>query len=385
MFVCDATMKIAVIGAGMMGSVITWDLARSRDVEELRVTDISDTKLAVLKKKLGDRVATAKLDVTNSDRVKGFLRGADVAVSALPHGSVHPSDAAAVSAGAKLVNIAFEDEQMKFDRQAKQRGSVLIPGCGVAPGLSNILVAEGTRGMRDAEGHIYVGGLPQRPEPPLWYRLVFSVRGLIREYMSAEVIRDGKVVEVRPFEEVERVRFRPPIGLLEGFFTNGLGSSIYSLRHLKNLDERTLRYPGHAERIRFLIDAGFFSDRPVNVGGVEVAPVEVSESVLQNLLTRGDAKDMTVMRVRTAGTLQGRRTAVTYDLLDYFDERNGISSMGRTTGFTAAIVTRMLGRGEIAGTGVLPPETALDSRAVGRLLSELASKGVIVKRRTAAA
>ncbi len=374
-------MKIAVIGAGMMGSAVAWDLARSKDVDEVRVADFDEHRLAAVKEKSG--AVTSKIDVTDRARVQRFLRGTDAAVSALPHGVVHPADLAAIDCGAKLVNIAFEDEQMALDGRARERGSVLMPGCGVAPGLSNILVAEGMRSMdRPREGHIYVGGLPQKPEPPLSYRLLFSVKGLIREYVSARVVRSSEVRYVGPFAEVEKVRFREPIGTLEAFYTDGLGSSIYSLKGLEQLDERTLRYPGHAERIKFLLDAGFFSSDAVHVDGVSVVPSEVSAAVLQKLLTRGDPKDFTVMRVITVGTRRGKRVEVSFELLDDYDEENNVTSMGRTTGFTAATVARMLGRGEIAGAGVLPPESALGAKEVRRLLSELASKGVVVRRKT---
>ncbi len=375
-------MRISVIGAGMMGSAIAWDLARSLDVDELSVADISDSRLSILRQKIGERASFSKFDVTNPAKLEHFLKDSDAAVSALPHGAVHPVDVAAVECGAKMVNIAFEDGQMQLDKKARKNGAVLVPGCGLAPGLSSILVAEGTRGLESAEGHIYVGGLPQNPEPPLWYKLVFSIKGLIREYVGARVLRDGELLDVRPFEEVQRVRFPKPVGTLEAFFTDGLGSSIYSLTRLKQLDERTLRYPGHAERIKFLIDAGFLSDEKVKAGDGYVSPVEVSASVLQRLLTRGDSKDVTIMRVATAGNHRGTRIRTTFDLVDRFDRKNGISSMGRTTGFTAAIVTRMLGRGDISGTGVLPPETTLGESDVAGLLSELSSKGVVVKRRS---
>jgi lysine 6-dehydrogenase len=296
---------------------------------------------------------------------------------------VHPVDVAAVKAGARVVNIAFEDEQMKLDKQARRNGALLIPGCGLAPGLSNILVAQGTREVEGAsEGHIYVGGLPQHPVPPMNYRLVFSVKGLLREYtMPARMIREGTVAAVAPFAEVFPVRFPKPVGLLEGFFTDGLGSSIYSLRRLlRSLDERTLRWPGHAEKMKFLIDSGFMSEETVRIEDLEFTPLQVSSGILYKTLTKGDSRDMTVMRVETIGVEAGERSIVNFDLLDYYDELNGITSMGRTTGFTAAIVTRMVGRGELGGTGVRPPETALDPRLVQKLLSELSLKGVQAKK-----
>jgi len=375
-------MKIAVIGAGMMGSAVAWDLARLDDVDELKVADVSQKRLDSIRAKASRTVETERIDVLNAPELQRFLEGCDVAISALPHGAVHPADVIAVRMGARMVNIAFEDEQMALDKRAKQNGAVLIPGCGVAPGLSNILVAEGARVLDSAvEGHIFVGGLPQRPLPPLSYRLVFSVKGLIREYLTARVIRRGRVRSVKPFEDIQRVHFPRPIGVLEAFLTDGLGSSIYTLNHLRELDERTLRWPGHAEKIKFLIDAGFFESEVIETEKGKMAPVDMSSAVLQKLLTRGDPRDMTVMRVEVVGSKNGRKAKVVFDLVDFYDEKNGITSMGRTTGFTAAVVARMVGRREISRTGVLPPETTLDERRVKQLLSELARKGVVVRRR----
>ena len=372
-------MKTAVIGVGMMGSSIAWDLARSDDVDELRAADVSQKRLDALKERLGERVSVRRVDVLDPAQVRRFLEGCDVAISALPHGTVHAADIAAVQSGAKLVNIAFEDEQMALDRTARKNGAVMIPGCGLAPGLSNILVAEGERRLDEAtEGHIYVGGLPQNPLPPLSYRLVFSVKGLVREYLSARVISGGVSKSVTPFEEVERVTF-PKVGELEAFFTDGLGSSLFTLTNLEELDERTLRWPGHAAKVKFLIDAGFFSDSKMTTDGMTFSPVEVSSAILQKTLSRGDPEDLTVMRVRVVGKSHGRKAEITFELLDYYDEVNGITSMGRTTGFTAAIVARMLGRGEIPGSGVLPPELVLTGKNVRKLLAELATKGVRVR------
>src|SRR5208282_5599081 len=176
----------------MMGSAIAWDLARSEDVDQVKVADVSQQRLDAVKKRLGDRVSVHRLDVLDRAQLKRFLEGCDVAVSALPHGTVHSADVAAIQAGAKLVNIAFEDEQMALDASAKKSGATLVPGCGLAPGLSSILVAEGARSLDEAsEGHVFVGGLPQKPLPPLSYKLVFSVKGLVREYLTARVIRGG--------------------------------------------------------------------------------------------------------------------------------------------------------------------------------------------------
>ncbi|MDA4137273.1 MAG: saccharopine dehydrogenase NADP-binding domain-containing protein, partial [Thaumarchaeota archaeon] len=193
-------MKAAVLGSGLMGSVISWDLSRSADVDEVVVADLDPARLKALKRRAGKKLGTEVVDVKKAADLARFLKGFDVVASALPHGAVHPADVVAVKNGVKMVNIAFEDEQMELDAAARKSGATLIPGCGLAPGLGGILLAHGAEMIGGAtSGRILVGGLPQKPVPPFGYKLVFSVIGLLREYMDdARVIRDGKVVTVRP-------------------------------------------------------------------------------------------------------------------------------------------------------------------------------------------
>ncbi|HMD78961.1 MAG TPA: saccharopine dehydrogenase C-terminal domain-containing protein [Nitrososphaerales archaeon] len=372
-------MKAAVLGAGLMGSVIGWDLVRSKEVDKVVVADIDETRLRALKKKApGKKLSVEVLDIMDRKGVARFLRGFDVAASALPHGVVHQSDLAAVAAGTKMVNIAFEDEQMQLDAQARKSGALLVPGCGVAPGLGGILLAHGLDSLGGGdEGHILVGGLPQYPEPPFDYRLVFSIVGLLREYTDeARVVRDGNWVKVIPFSTVEDVDFPPPIGRLEAFCTDGLASLVYTMKGMKVLDEKTLRWPGHVEKMSILMDAGFFSKEKVKAGEGEVAPLQVAYAVLGKMLSKGDPHDLTVMRVIAVG----RKGRVVYDMVDRYDDDAKVTSMGKTTGYTGSIVTQMLGSGLISGRGVVPPETAVKGALVGHLLDELGQRGVIIHR-----
>jgi lysine 6-dehydrogenase len=364
----------------MMGSTIAWDLVRSDDVDSVLVGDLDEERLEALRRRCGKKkkLKTEDLDVVDSSSLRTFMQGQDVIVSALPHGILHTADLTAVRAGVRLVNIAFEDEQMAMNDLAMTHGSLLIPGAGLAPGLSAVLAAEGARQLGVAhEGHILVGGLPQKPQPPLNYRLVFSVKGLIREYLSARVIREGKIENVTPFDIIEHHRFPKPIGMLEAFYTDGLGSALYSMRDFFSvLDEKTLRWPGHGEKIRFLRDAGFFSEESFKVGKESVSPMDITSRVLYRILTRGEPKDVTVMRVEVLGPRDGRRAEIKYEMIDYYDEENEITSMGRTTGYTAAIIARMVGRGDVKGMGVHGPESILNGEMVGELIRELGGKGV---------
>ena len=368
-------MKAAVLGSGLMGSVIGWDLARSDSVDEVVVADIDQERLDELKRRTpGRKLSVEILDIKERRKVISFLKRFDVAASALPHGIVHLSDVAAAEAGTKMVNIAFEDEQMALDGQARKSGGVIIPGCGLAPGLGGVLLTHALAEIGGGdEGHILVGGLPQHPKPPFDYRLVFSIVGLLREYIEdARVVRGGKLVKVKPFSSVETYEFPKPIGTLEGFPTDGLASLVYTMKGMKTLDEITLRWPGHAGKMGILMDSGFFSREKVKAGGAEVSPLEVSWAVLGRKLAEGDPEDMTVMRV----IAKGRSREMVYDMVDRYDIERKVTSMGKTTAYTASIVAQMLGAGEIPGKGVVPPEKAVQGEKVETLISELGRRGV---------
>ncbi|HKT22485.1 MAG TPA: saccharopine dehydrogenase C-terminal domain-containing protein [Nitrososphaerales archaeon] len=372
-------MKAAVLGSGLMGSVIGWDLAKSDAVDSVVVADIDEARLEALKRRApGKKVSVERLDIKERGKVVAFLKRFDVSVSALPHGIVHHSDLAAVEAGSKMVNIAFEDEQMELDGAARKSGGLLVPGCGVAPGLGGILL---TRALGDLgggdEGHILVGGIPQHPKPPFNYKLVFSIVGLLREYIEdARVVRDGKMIKVKPFSTVETYDFPPPIGKLEGFATDGLASLVYTMKGMRTLDEITLRYPGHAEKMNILMESGFFSREKIRVGEGEVVPLELSWAVLGRMLSEGDPRDITVMRV----IAEGKGGRIVYDMVDRYDDENGVTSMGKTTGYTASIVAQMVGNGSIGGKGVIPPEVAVMGKAVDALVSEHSKRGVKITR-----
>ncbi len=363
-----------------MGGVVAWDLARSKGVDSVVVSDVDEERLSAVKRRSGSRkLSVAVLDIKDRRKTQEFLRQFDVAVSALPHGVVHSSDLAAVASGTKMVNIAFEDEQMGLSSAARKTGALLIPGCGLAPGLGGILLAHALEALGGGdEGHILVGGLPQVPQPPFGYRLVFSVVGLLREYIDdARVFRDGRLVKVRPFSTVETVEFPEPIGKLEAFCTDGLASLVYTMKGMRVLDEKTLRWPGHAERMGLLQEAGYFSKDRVKVGGGELSPLEMSWAVLGRKLSEGDPHDVTVMRV----IARSKTGEFVYDMIDRFDDREGVTSMGKTTGYTASIVAQMVGAGRIKGKGTIAPERAVEGPLVDTLLSELNKRGVSIKAR----
>lgn len=375
-------MRAAVLGSGLMGSVIGRDLAKSERVDEVVVADLDEDRLSRLRSGApGKKLSVERLDVKDRATTVKFLKRFDVAASALPHGVVHSSDLAAVAAGTKMVNIAFEDEQMQLNEEAIKSGALLIPGCGVAPGLGGILLAHALEEIGGGdEGHVMVGGLPQKPLPPFGYKLVFSIVGLLREYIDeARVIKEGRLVKVRPFSTVEAVDFPESVGKLEAFCTDGLATLLYTMKGMRTLDEKTLRWPGHAEKMNLLIEAGYFSKEKLELEGGKVSPLEVSWSVLGKKLSEGEPDDITVMRVIG----KGRKGTLYYDMADKYDREQRVTSMGKTTGYTASIVTQMVGAGDIVGKGVIAPETVVSGRKVGDLVSELARRGVKIETRRA--
>jgi lysine 6-dehydrogenase len=362
-----------------MGSVLAMDLSRSPSVDSVTLVDVDPTKLEAARRRIRARLVTEAMDLTDAGKLARFLPQFDVIASALPHGTVHPANVAAARAGSRMVDIAFEDSQMGLDGAFKKSGGLLIPGCGLAPGLAGILLYEASRRLGGAdEGHLLVGGLPQKPRPPFGYRLVFSIVGLLREYTDdARVVRGGEIVRVSPFANVVSVRFPRPVGTCEAFYTDGLASLLYTLRDVPVLDELTVRWPGHAEKMKLLVDAGFLSHEPHPLGGQTFTPFDVTASLLAERLALEDPEDLTVMRVIAR---KGSKQVVS-ELIDLYDREQGVTSMGRTTAYTGSIVAQMVGSGAIRATGTVPPEVALGPAGVEALLTELRTRGVNVKTR----
>lgn len=369
-------MKVGVLGAGMMGSSIASYLAFSGDVDHVTIADISEERLENLKKMSKKKIRLERLDVAREDQTVEFIKGHDVVASALPHGFVHIANLACIRAGGKMVDIAFEDQQMELQDRALKTNSLIIPGCGLAPGLSGILLYTGALLTEGKKGTILVGGLPKKREPPFYYRLLFSVVGLLREYLSyARVIREGRIVRLRPFDKIIKVRFPKPIGVCEAFYTDGLGTLIYSLGGMDEVSELTLRWPGHAERFKFLIDAGFFDRRKIMTPSGEISPYEFMKHFLEIKLSQGEPEDITILRVKVGG----KKGLFTATLIDSYDKKRKMTSMARTTGFTCASVVRMIGNGQINLKGIVPPEKAVSGKNFETLIDDLKTENINIK------
>jgi saccharopine dehydrogenase-like NADP-dependent oxidoreductase len=358
--------KILVLGAGMIGRVLAEELALSG--AEVLVGD--------REKRVIPGCKFAKIDVADhSSLVKTMSNGYDAVSSAVPGHLGFRVMEAAVKAGVNLVDVSFgEENPLGLDQRAKSVGIVIIPDCGVAPGLSNFLVGVGTGRINDArEAHIKVGGLPEKLIPPLNYRLVFSAEALVDEYTrKVRIVKNGRIVEVGALTGLEMFEF-PDVGKLECFYTDGLRTLVVTMK-LKDMDEKTIRYPGHVEKIKTMVDLGLFASEPEILG---VKPREFMEAFISSTLKlKKGERDLTILEVEVKGSSR----SVKFQMLDKFDDRKGISSMSRTTGYPIAILSLLVAKKEIDRKGVVPLEIlGQDERISNMILKELEARNIRIK------
>ena len=333
-------MKIAVLGSGMVGSAIGMDLASRHHVTAF---DVSDASLNLLRKR-NPRIETQQADLRNYDLYPQLLRNADIVVTAVPGFMGYKALEAVINCGKHIVDISFfPEDALQLDQLAKQKGVTAIIDCGVAPGMHNLIVGRYNEEMRIEALEVYVGGLPKVRKKPFQYKAPFSPADVIEEYIRpARLMENGHIV-VRPaLSEVEWIHF-DEIGTLEAFNTDGLRSLLYTMPHIKNQKEKTMRYPGHVEIIRSLKESGFFSERAIDVDGTMISPLKVTSQILFNEWKLGlEEEELTVMKVKLTGKENGEDKIVEWSLLDYYDDETKTSSMARTTGYTCTAAVSLL-------------------------------------------
>jgi lysine 6-dehydrogenase len=372
-------MKMLVLGAGRMGLGAVHDLLAQPDVTSVTVADAFVAKAQDIAARYGERVIATEIDCNDDQAVVQLMRGHASAISCVNYWLNERLARAAIAAGTNFCDLGGNndvvDAELALDGQARAAGVNVIPDCGLAPGMVAVLVAHGARQFDTLdEIHIRVGGLPQNPKPPLDYQLVFSVEGLINEYIEpARVIRDGKIVTVESMTEVESLEFPPPFGIMEAFQTSGGTSTLVDTfrGNVKELDYKTIRYPGHCAKFKTMVDLGLCSSEPLTVDGATVRP----RRVLGDLLVRNlphDEPDYVLVRVSFVG--DGRQ--LTYDIIDAYDPETGLSAMMRTTAFPASIVALMMARGQTTSKGALPQERCIPP---GPFMEELAKRKIDVK------
>jgi len=256
----------------------------------------------------------------------------------------------------------------------------IIPDCGLTPGISNVLVGHSKAMLDKVETvHMMVGGLPEKPVAPLGYVVTWSPENLIDEYMrKATIVVDGKKIMVEALSGLEEVEF-PSFGRLEAFYTDGLRTLLHTMSDACDMWEKTLRYPGHAEKMKLLKALGFFDEGTVNVDGMNVSPRKLTAKMFMQKLWKPEVKDVVVLKVEVSGVKNGRNACYVYHLLDYCDEERGVTAMARTTAYPASIIAQFMLKKAVKGEGVIPPEEiGMDSRLFQMFLSELEKREIRV-------
>jgi lysine 6-dehydrogenase len=377
-------MKILVLGAGRMGHGAVYDLIHNSPlVESVTVADFEVKKAEEIAQTVGtERVISHHIDVSKFADVVKLMKNHDSAISCVNYWYNLELSKAALETNTNFCDLGGNnyvvDEQLALDNQAKEAGINIIPDCGLAPGMVSVLAMHGAKRFDEIdEIHIRVGGLPQFPKTLLKYQLVFSVEGLINEYIEvARVIRGGEIIEVESMTEIESLEFEgfPP---LEAFQTSGGTSTLPDtfLGKVKELDYKTIRYAGHCEKFKTMIDLGLCSSKEIMVDYVKIAP----RKILGNLLTTylpADEPDYVLVRLEFVGKKDGKSGKLRFDIVDKQDETTGLSAMMRTTAFPASIIAQMMAGGDVMMRGATPQEKAIDS---DKFVAELAKRNILIK------
>lgn len=374
-----------VLGAGMMGRAVALDLARADDTEAVIVADVDmDRAQRVAAGLPGKKGKSMQLDATSRVDVVEAMRLAGCCVGATSYTMNEQLTRCALDAGCHFLdlggNAAVVEAQKRLGEEAQNRNVLIVPNCGLAPGMALVLAAGGAEEFDTLDTiHIRVGGLPRFPQPPFNYQKVFAIEGLINEYSGQSVvIHDGKVTTADALTGLEELSFPPPFEKLEAFHTSG-GSSLLPQMFdgkVRELNYKTIRYPGHCERMSILFEVGFASLDPVQLGSQVFTERELFSQLLERKLPRS-GPDVVLVRVDIAGAKEGRDSSLRFQIVDFGDKSDNISAMMRTTAYPTSLIAQMVSRSIIERRGVATPEECVP---LPQFLTGLAERGIIVER-----
>ena len=348
-------IKIIVLGAGMVGSAMAADLSQKFSVT---LADINIQRLKLLKEK-HPKIEIFQIDICQKENLQSVLAVFDFVVCAVPGFLGFQTLKTIIEAGKNLVDISFFPENaLELDALAKAKGVTAIVDCGVAPGMHNIILGYYNEKLKLTDFETLVGGLPKIKNWPFNYKAPFSPIDVIEEYTRpARYVENGNVIVREALTDCELVEF-DKVGTLESFNSDGLRSILFTMPHIKNMKEKTLRYPGHVEYVKVLKDSGFFSENKITVNGIEISPLDFTSKILFNEWKLGETEEeLTVMRVSLKGeNPKGQTVEVIYNLYDEYCPETKTSSMARTTGYTATAVVNLFLEGMFTEKGIFPPE-----------------------------
>jgi lysine 6-dehydrogenase len=366
------SMTIAVLGAGMVGRAIALDLANEHTVTAF---DLDANNLDLLKKR-NEEITIVSADLFNYRDYKNWLTPFDIVVTAVPGFMGYKTLEAVIDSGKDVVDISFfPEDALQLDKLAKQKEVTVITDCGVAPGMSNLILGRYNEEMKIDAFECYVGGLPTHPKPPFNYKAPFSPVDVIQEYIRpARLVEKGQVVTKPALSERELIDFGEA-GQLEAFNTDGLRSLVNTMSHIPEMKEKTLRYPGHIDLIIALQQAGFFdATMKLRFDDTDITPLEFTSRLLVNEWKLEPEEDeFTIMKV----IIKGEGKTITYDLFDRYDPATKTSSMARTTGYTCTAAVNLIANKLFEAKGVFPPElVGKDKRCFDFILQYLRDRNV---------
>lgn len=353
-------MKILILGAGMMGRAIAFDLVKYSNFDTITLADKDYSVLKTAKFITSKKIKLQKID-TNQD-IKTIFYKNDIIISAIPYKFNLYLTKMAIKTKTNFLDLGGNNDVVKYQlaisNKAKKNKVIVIPDCGLAPGLTSVITRDIVQTMdRINFVKIRVGGLPINPKPPFDYQIVFSPSGLINEYTEKSIVLDhGKIIEKESMTEIEPISFLSPFEKMEAFLTSGGCSTmpyVYKDK-IDFLDYKTIRYPGHCESFKILLSIGLGDENPIIIGNKKIIPREVfSALLLKSLPQNGD--DVVLLKIISEGTIKGNKKRLEYTMIDQYDKNNNITAMMRTTAYPTSIIAQMIENKLITKHGVFCP------------------------------
>lgn len=375
-------MNILVLGAGRMAYGLVFDLLKNKKIQKINITDINPAAQEEMKNHFQNpKLSVNKIAADNLNELKPFFKDADGAISAVPYDFNLDLTELAIDTRTHFVDLGGNntvvDKQFKMHDSAKSQNIGIVPDCGLAPGMVSVVAPYLMDQLaRVDDVKIRVGGLPLSPKTPLQYKLVFSVHGLINEYIEpAVIIEDGKIKTVECMTGIESLDFPSPFGTLEAFYTSGGTSTMpYTFEgKVTNLDYKTIRYPGHASIIKHWIDMGFTDKNATFIHESQTFKTRAVFESMLNTALQYESDDVVLIRLTATGQKEGREKTISLRAIEYGDKKNNLTAMMRTTAFPAAIILQMLIEEKITDRGVLKQELSVPGY---QFMGELEKRGI---------
>jgi saccharopine dehydrogenase-like NADP-dependent oxidoreductase len=369
--------KISVLGSGMMGSAIAIDLSKNYNVEVLDLKK-NEEIISVFKE---HKIKSIQADVSDLKILKPLIKNSDLVIGAVPGFIGFNVLKNVIECGKNIVDISFLNEDpFRLNEEAEKRNLTAVVDCGVSPGLSNMILGYHTGKMEVDYYECYVGGLPSKRILPFEYNAPFSPIDVIEEYIRpARLVENGKIVTKPPLSDLENIDI-DPVGILESFNTDGLRTLLKTMQ-VPNMKEKTLRYPGHIKKIKFLKECGFFNTEFIEINGASIRPVDLTAKLLLPIWNASKNQDeFTVMKIIIKGKQNGKRKEHIFILYDKFDESTKTTSMARTTGYTCSGAARLILEGKFNKIGICPPENiGIQKDCFNEIITYLESRKITLK------